>query len=862
MTRRNSIDALTPRVSFMEDIMRLLSLATVLTAMLFILGACDTQGTITHQTTTYLDMGSGTGDGNPALVVALDLTGENAALAGVEALRLDVSGITLHPTASCTGSGVSLPSRIGAVTLDLLSDKDRRLRFEVDRATDYCAITMDLGAGGGAFTLDATLAGGGRLLVSLPLYQALTLSLDGGASFSADTTLVAVLDLDALLPADLLSRIPAVAGVRTVNSESDEELFYDFNDAVSRAFALYRDVNNNGQADASEVAATAMGHGDPHGLRCPDGWQDVCTDDEGRFPALQCKGDQVLVCSVLRDEDGCPQDERFDRMLIDCGLSSQTCVDGQCVASGQDGDVDDADWPMEGDQEEAPSEPCLLVSTPTLTFSNVTPGNYAARELILSNPCTANLTISNLAVTGSADFSVDAASLAALPLVLAPAQNHTLTVTYTPADFTNDTATLVITSDWPGHPTVEVSLQGWIYPGIIEVTPDSADFGQKAAGSSSALTVTVRNTDIEDLLVVNDIALTPASDLAFAVVLGQSLPVYLQPGDSYAFEVRFTPPAIGSYAGAVSIASNDASTPVLEIPLSGEGIADGPVTDTFTQKEKLPVDILFVLDCSGSMAEEQAALAAMAAGLAASLNVTGADVQAAVTSMDMETSGLQGAFTGDPGVIQLGRGSQLSEEGFAQALAARFDLGTVCSASEQGFDTARAALSEPLRSGANAGFLRDGARLVLVFITDEEEQSVDDVSTFVSFFKGLKPAGTVELLHALAVVGDCPDGCSSADGEAAAGCRYTEVANELGGSFRSVCSMQDGGVAADLGVQSRLVQTQFFLSSTPQDVAGMVVKINDSAVTAHWSYDAASNSVIFEATYAPAGGDVVTVTYE
>ncbi|HEY6107027.1 MAG TPA: hypothetical protein VIV59_13665, partial [Anaeromyxobacteraceae bacterium] len=78
-------------------------------------------------------------------------------------------------------------------------------------------------------------------------------------------------------------------------------------------------------------------------------------------------------------------------------------------------------------------------------------------------------------------------------------------------------------------------------------------------------------------------------------------------------------------------------------------------------------------------------------------------------------------------------------------------VGADGSGKEQGLEAARLAVSDPLASGANAGFLRPGARLVLIIVSDDDDCSdplhagFDNeppgctsypVQTYVDFFKG------------------------------------------------------------------------------------------------------------------------------
>ena len=60
------------------------------------------------------------------------------------------------------------------------------------------------------------------------------------------------------------------------------------------------------------------------------------------------------------------------------------------------------------------------------------------------------------------------------------------------------------------------------------------------------------------------------------------------------------------------------------------------------------------------------------------------------------------------------------------------------SATEQGFAAVQAALTEPLLSGANAGFLRDDATLSVIVVSDEDDSSSINAASFTSWFQSLK----------------------------------------------------------------------------------------------------------------------------
>ena len=160
-------------------------------------------------------------------------------------------------------------------------------------------------------------------------------------------------------------------------------------------------------------------------------------------------------------------------------------------------------------------------------------------------------------------------------------------------------------------------------------------------------------------------------------------------------------------------------------------------------------DILFVIDNSGSMAEEQEAIARELPAFLSELRQGGGvdqDFRVGVitTSVylnaryDVNKPPTFEPYNDQAGRLQpvpdaLGRptAERYLEMGDANLLA-RFERlvkqGTGGSGQETPFEAVRLAVSEPLTTtpiaeGGNAGFLRDGARLLVVLVTDEEDCS-------------------------------------------------------------------------------------------------------------------------------------------
>lgn len=156
------------------------------------------------------------------------------------------------------------------------------------------------------------------------------------------------------------------------------------------------------------------------------------------------------------------------------------------------------------------------------------------------------------------------------------------------------------------------------------------------------------------------------------------------------------------------------------------------------------LDILFVVDDSGSMGTHQQNLLANVDNLVRAAERSGVDLNAAVITSSVDQDPWQpkpgyaskGKFTGLPGATV----ASTANGNFSAVLKQNLTFGMIIdgSGTEQPFEAVRLALSEPLLSGHNAGFLRPNAGLAVFLLTDADDQSPQPVQTYVDFLKQLK----------------------------------------------------------------------------------------------------------------------------
>ncbi len=175
-----------------------------------------------------------------------------------------------------------------------------------------------------------------------------------------------------------------------------------------------------------------------------------------------------------------------------------------------------------------------------------------------------------------------------------------------------------------------------------------------------------------------------------------------------------------------------------------------------------------------------------------------------VSGPDVAEERLQ-SITAPPRILEAGSSSLTAD--FTSNVA----VGVCGSGREQGLEAARLALSDPTLSGANAGFVRPGARLVLVIVSDDDDCSDPEntgtseeppdctqypVQGYLDFFAQPIGGETKDLFVGAIVAVDpttlAPSACTEADGAQAEhpAYRYKAFVDAFGsrGLVDSVCN--------------------------------------------------------------------------
>lgn len=271
--------------------------------------------------------------------------------------------------------------------------------------------------------------------------------------------------------------------------------------------------------------------------------------------------------------------------------------------------------------------------------------------------------------------------------------------------------------------------------------------------------------------------------------------------------------------------------------------------DSFVQPARASgVDILWMIDDSASMFEEQDQLAAHADSFIRYLSAAPVDFVIGIATTDI--SGDQpGKLVGEvlsadtPDLATVFSNQVFLEEG---------------SRIEEGFAAALYALDP---EGPNGDTLRVNADLEVIFFTDEDDQSPLNSQEFHLSLRLLRPNANVVVNS---IVGDPPEGCASAYGAADAGLKYQEIQTSTGGLRESICSLDYDAMLSRIAMKVLGLENTFGLSKPP-DLATMEVRVDSAVVHRRdrhgWSYDAGKNAIVFDGYAVPPPGAEIVFSY-
>jgi PKD repeat protein len=210
----------------------------------------------------------------------------------------------------------------------------------------------------------------------------------------------------------------------------------------------------------------------------------------------------------------------------------------------------------------------ISVSPKSLNFGSLKTGNTSdPKTITIRNTGKGNLTIYSIIIEGTnaSEFNLSYDSS-----TIFPGDSCTINVSFTPAlPFGKKSTTMVIFSNDPNKPAVNINLSGKAPPPKISVSPKSLNFGSVTVGHTSASkTITIKNNGTSDL-VISDINIMGINAGEFSE---KSFCNEISKGESCTIDVTFASALLGKKSASIGISSNDPKKPFINVKLNGTGI--------------------------------------------------------------------------------------------------------------------------------------------------------------------------------------------------------------------------------------------------------------------------------------------------
>ena len=291
-------------------------------------------------------------------------------------------------------------------------------------------------------------------------------------------------------------------------------------------------------------------------------------------------------------------------------------------------------------------------------------------------------------------------------------------------------------------------------------------------------------------------------------------------------------------------------------------LIDATQVDVHKQSDGI-VDILWVIDNSGSMKNERTKLQGHFDRFLQELLSLKVNFQMGVISTDAN----DGAKL---------RGTVKIIKNTTPDIRAAFLANTTFPDSRvrwaQGLRMAQLAVSPPNTDpgGPNAGFIRPNAALALIVVSDADDNSYGDPAYYARVFRSIRGKGNENLVSFSTIAGTTPNGCFPPGeqiyfgGLADPAFRYSAVSSKTGGVVGSICDVSFENTLVRIAQALNTLRRVFPLSIVPTP-GSISVTVNGVPIAQDivngWQYRADTQSIGFLGNYVPPPGAIIRIEY-
>ena len=302
-------------------------------------------------------------------------------------------------------------------------------------------------------------------------------------------------------------------------------------------------------------------------LDCPDGY--LC--DTGKH---ECVPRDVIPDGDTDENDMVVEDDTVDTDADKADGDTEEVADiDEDTDPSADGDTEETDGDTEQETEDIEAGPPVISVPESIMFDTPVVGNNQQKNLVITNTGESLLEITGIA-TGEgtpAVFSVTATS----QTEIAPGSSAIATVRYAPDDEMPDSGTVVVTSNDPVRPSVEVALtvQFCEGGGELSASPNQISFPAVETGGTGQISlVNLDNDDLSLCVNISQISvncITGPDPCPFSITEPATVPASIDPASRMVMKVAFSPESEGTYQGLVTVVNDSQNKPNMTIYLSG-----------------------------------------------------------------------------------------------------------------------------------------------------------------------------------------------------------------------------------------------------------------------------------------------------
>jgi hypothetical protein len=557
--------------------------------------------------------------------------------------------------------------------------------------------------------------------------------------------------------------------------------------------------------------------------------------------------------------------------------------------------------------------PCQYeAQPPELAFGPVPVNGSIRDDLVLRNTGTESCVFREFRLDGQDAEAYELADVPDPSVVVPPGRVVVLGVVLSPRSTTDYFADLTFSASNNAPQRERVPLSGFGGTADLLVAPTSLDFGTVELGcgvTPQRVQITNVSTGVREIDLFEQVTLLGDENAYRLESLPSGLPPLsgdtrsINPGQTLSFSVRFASALEGESLGRLNIGVQNRPTSYA-VRLRGRAEEDAVRVERFAQGETGKIDVLFVLDNSFSMRNRIDFIRDQTAELFDVIDAANVDYQVGLVTTDIEgiVNGQVAGPCGFPSAQPPGnwvRGScgflsdgndrdnrpewriiqpnELPSPGdaFREVLEVPFPGNP----RETGLQAMADALTPPIASGWNDGFVRPDADLAVIVLSDDNDFSSRPVDFYVGLVRSLKAgSGNRATINAIVPAdrGECnefekPELCFTRDSRYRAAAVLTDgVVLPQGGTDGAPFDQQAEEYAEriirvlDASLSTR---RSFRLQGTPAPgtvqvfIDGAPLPRSSPAGGENWSYDDTNNRVVFTDRGRPLPGQDFEVRY-